>query len=134
MSDIRDAFRIQSRACAGLGSPFMARLMGLAADRLAPGNPVADRVLGWPGDGGPSGASVPLRLAGALHALVLDGTEPELRAVYPPADTSDAALWDAVETAFVRHEARLLRWLDSPPQTNEVRRSAALLAAAAWVV
>ena len=37
MNDIRDAFREQARACAGLGSPFMERLMSLCADRLAPG-------------------------------------------------------------------------------------------------
>jgi hypothetical protein len=130
---LRDAFRVQARACAGLDSPFMARLMALAADRLAPGCAVADRILGWPGEAGPSGASVPLRLAGALHALVIDGTDPALAAVYPPAAPSDAALWAAVEAALHGHEARLLRWLDSPPQTNEVRRSAALLAAATWI-
>ena len=133
MSAVRDAFRAQARACAGLGSPFMVRLMALAADRLAPGTPVADRILGWPGEAGPSGASVPLRLAGALHALVIDGTDPGLALVYPPAEASDDALWAAVETALLRHEARLLHGLDSPPQTNEVRRSAALLAAATWI-
>ena len=133
MSDIRAAFLTQARACVGLGSPFMGRLMTLASDRLAPGLAVPDRVLGWPGNAGPNGASVPLRLAGALHALVRDGTDPDLAAVYPPATAPDDALWAAVEAAFDRHETRLLRWLDSPPQTNEVRRSAALLAAAAWI-
>jgi hypothetical protein len=94
---------------------------------------VAERVLDWPGEVSPSGDSVPLRLAGALHGLVRDGTDPGLAAVYPPAEASDAALWAAVEAAFTAHEARLLGWLDSPPQTNEVRRGAALLAAAAWI-
>jgi hypothetical protein len=133
MSDIRDAFRGQARACAGLGSPFMARLMTLCADRLAPGSTVADRVLGWEGDFGPLGGVVPLRLAGALHGLVQDGSDPELARAYPPHEVPDDALWTAVEAALVCHEARLLRWLDSAPQTNEVRRSGALLAAAAWV-
>jgi hypothetical protein len=133
MSDIRDAFRTQARACAGLGSPFMGRLMALCADRLAPGTAVAEQVLGWPGEVGPSGDSVPLRLAGALHGLVRDGTDAGLAAVYPPTEVPDATLWAAVEAAFAEHEARLLGWLDSPPQTNEVRRSAALLAAAAWI-
>jgi hypothetical protein len=133
VTDIREAFLTQARACAGLGSPFMERLMTLAADRLAPGRAVPDRVLDWPGNAGPDGASVPLRFAGALHALVRDGGDPALAAVYPPATAPDEALWAAVEAAFDRHEARLLRWLDSPPQTNEVRRSAALLAAATWI-
>jgi hypothetical protein len=132
MSPVRDAFRDQARACGALGSPFMARLMALCADRLAKGT-VAQRVLEWDGEVGPSGDSVPLRLAGALHALVRDGTDPRLAAAYPPADAPDVALWEAVEAALTRHETRLLAWLDSPPQTNEVRRSAALLAAAAWL-
>jgi hypothetical protein len=133
MTDIRDAFREQARACAGLGSPFMERLMSLCADRLAAGSAVADRVLNWPGNFGPSGDVLPLRLAGALHGLVRDGTEPELALAYPPHDVADDTLWRAVEGAFARHDARILRWLDSAPQTNEVRRSGALLAAASWI-
>jgi hypothetical protein len=133
VSGVREAFRAQSRACAGLGSPFMGRLMALCAERLAPGTAVADRVLDWPGDVGPSADSVPLRLAGALHGLVLDGSNAGLTAVYPPAEAPDDVLWAAVAAAIARHEARLLRWLDSPPQTNEVRRSAALLAAASRI-
>jgi hypothetical protein len=132
VSAVRDAFRHQSRACAALGSPFMAGLMALCADRLGRGA-VAERVLGWEGEVGPAGASVPLRLAGALHALVRDGSDPDIAAAYPPAEGTEAALWAAVEAALDRHEPRVLAWLDSPPQTNEVRRSAALLAAAVWV-
>lgn len=132
MSAARTAFGDQSRACAALGSPFMARLMALCADRLDRGA-VAERVLAWEGDVGPRAASVPLRLAGALHALVRDGTDPALAAVYPPAEAPEADLWAAVEGALSRHAARVLHWLDSPPQTNEVRRSAAYLAAAAWI-
>jgi hypothetical protein len=133
MSDVREAFRSQAQACAGLGSPFMGRLMMLCADRLGPGGAVADRVLGWPGDPGPNGGSVPLRLAGALHALIQDGSDPALAAVYPPGQASDDRLWAEVSRVLVEHETRLLAWLASPPQTNEVRRSAALIAAAAWI-
>jgi hypothetical protein len=133
VNGVRAAFLTQSRACAGLGSPFMGQLMALCAERLTTATRVGRRALDWPGDAGPSGASVPLRLAGALHGLVLDASDAGLAEVYPPRDATDAALWSAVEAALVRHEARLLRWLDSPPQTNEVRRSGALLAAAAWI-
>lgn len=126
------ACRDQARSCAALGSPFTARLLTLAADRLAPGTALADRLLGWPGDISARGASVPLRLAGALHALALDGSDPALAAAYA-APPGDAALWAAVASALARHEARLMRWLDSPPQTNEVGRSAALIAAGHWL-
>ncbi len=129
---LAEAFRRQSAACESLGSPFMARLMSLSADRLAADGAVGARLHAWAGDVGPTGASLPLRLAGALHALVLDG-DAGLRAVYPPNDVDDETLWAAVERALDRHGARLTRWLDSPPQTNEVRRSAALIAGAHWL-
>lgn len=132
--DIRAAFRHQGAACAALGSPFMGRLMPLLADRLRPTGAVARRVLDWPGDVGPLGQSVPLRLAGALHGLVLDGADDALRAAYPPNIVDDDSLFAAVEAALIRHETRLMAWLDNAPQTNEVRRAAALIPAVWWVL
>ncbi len=129
MSALRDALRAQARACANLGSPFTARLMSLAADRLLPGGSVADRLLGW-ADPSNMADSVPLRLAGALHRLVLNGASPDLARHWPPHDPGeDDALWRAVETALADHADILQVWLDSPPQTNEVRRAAALIPA-----
>ena len=125
MSDkaIRMAFRFQSKACRTLGSPFMEKLMDLCANRLTPETPVGDRILNWDGDPQPSADSVPLRLAGALHALRLERLALEM--VYPPENPSEDALWTAVNAAIGVHSARILEWLESPPQTNEVRRAAA---------
>ena len=128
-SRVRDAFRAQADACRKLGSPFTARLCALAARRLsASEGAVAARILAWPGPPGPAGDSVPLRVAGALHALVLTGACAELAAVYPPhhAAADDAALWGAVRAACRSRAAFILERLDSAPQTNEVRRSGAL--------
>ncbi|MBA3911069.1 MAG: DUF2332 domain-containing protein [Rhodobacter sp.] len=127
---VRDAFRQQATACAALGSPLMGRLMAGLADRLQPGNPVSDQVLGWQGDPSTRADSVPLRLAGGFHALILTGADPQLAAAYadPTADITGAAM-----AAIDRHPDFLLDWLKSPPQTNEVRRSAVLIAAAHWL-
>jgi PTH1 family peptidyl-tRNA hydrolase len=130
---IRGAFRSQGASCESLGSPFMARLMPLIGARLTPGTAVGARVLSWPGDAGPAGQSVPLRLAGALHGLVLDGTDAGLMAVYPPQEATDTALWAAIQQSLCRHEARIMAWLDQAPQTNEIRRSVALLPAIWWL-
>jgi hypothetical protein len=112
----------------------MARLHTLFAERLAPGTPITDRLFNWPGDMGAGGGVVPVRLAGALHALVLDGTDPALAAAYAGRDRlDDDALWAAVTAAMERHTARILSWLDRVPQTNEVRRSVALIACARWL-
>ncbi|QXT40608.1 DUF2332 domain-containing protein [Gymnodinialimonas ceratoperidinii] len=129
MSRLRDAFAFHAHACAILGSPFMVQLCNLFATRLHPGTPFTDRLFDWPGDVGPRGQSVPLRLCGALHALRLSG-DPTLAEVYPPHDASDDALWDAVAQTLTNHAEAIDRFIDSPPQTNEVRRASALIAAA----
>jgi PTH1 family peptidyl-tRNA hydrolase len=110
----------------------MGRLMALLGERLRPTDAVARRVLDWPGDVTSNGQSVPLRLAGALHGLVLDGSDPGLAAAYPPHAVDDDALFAAVAAAMARHEGRLMAWLDQAPQTNEVRRAGALIPAI-WV-
>jgi hypothetical protein len=103
----------------------MERLLTGLAEALSPGMAVADRVLGWQGDPGPAGDAVALRLAGGLHALILTGEDAGLAAAYATDDPLPAVM-----NALQRHEAHLLCWLDQPPQTNEVRRSAPLIAAA----
>ena len=126
---VRDSFREQATGCNALGSPFTAQLLVLLADRLQPGTPVADRILNWEGDASYRTDVVGLRVAGALHALVLSGENPDLVKVYPPNSAGDAALWKAVSNAFQTNESHMLDWLDQPPQTNEVRRCAALIPA-----
>lgn len=122
---IRHAFRAQSRACGRLGSPLMERLLKGLSETLAPGTALIDRILSWPGDPGPAGDALPLRLAGGLHALILTGQDSDLAAAYAAGDPLPAA-----RAAMDRHIPHLMRWLDHPPQTNEVRRSAPLIAAA----
>lgn len=126
--DLLSAFETQAKACSDLGSPFTARLMQLLPRLLSPGTALMDRLAGWQGDLGPSGASLPLRLAGGLHHLVLTGADAGLAAVWPPAKADPA---EALAAALLRHDARLADWITHAPQTNEVGRSAAILPAAA---
>lgn len=130
--EIREAFTEQGRACARLGSSFMARLMELIGQRLTADTAVGARCLSWTGEAGPSGDSVPLRLAGALHGLVLDGSAASLASVYPPNAASDDALWAQLDRALRSYDARIMAWLERPPQTNEVRRAAAVIAGIWW--
>lgn len=127
---LSEAFEYQAISCTRLGSPFMGQLFDLLADRWPEKSPLGRRLAAFSGDIGPAGASLPLRVAGGLHALVLSGRAPELAALYSPEAVSDATLGDAVLSALSAHEAFLLDWVESPPQTNEVRRSAALIASA----
>lgn len=129
-SRVLAAFRDQARACRDLGSPFTAGLCECLADALADSDSdVTHAVCGWPGDPTPSADSVPLRLVGALHALVLQGTDPRLDRMYRTRQIEPATVLAAIS----RHGTFILDWLASPPQTNEVARSAAIIAAARFL-
>lgn len=125
------AFDAQGAACAALGSAFMAMLMPMVPGLLTPG--LRQQVHDWPGDIGPTAAGVPLRLAGALHALHLSGYDAALSAAYPPNRTDPQHLATVVTNAFKRHEGFVQDFIQNPPQTNEVRRAAALISAAHWL-
>lgn len=128
MDRIVEAFRTQARWCEELGSPFTAGLLECLAERLPerqswPGDVLRD----WQGD--PVADLLPLRLAGAIHAIVLSGEAPALASVFPP-DTMqfDAARsWPLIDDALHAHRALIDAYLALPPQTNEVGRAAVLL-------
>ena len=130
---LTEAFRDQAVHCEGLGSPFMAQLMRVLADHLtADHGHVSEKLFAWPGDVSPRGASLPLRIAGGLHAMQLRGYSP-LDTVYPPMEVDDDALWSAVSDALHAGAAFLMEFVDAPPQTNELRRAATFRAAGHWL-
>ena len=131
MSVLAGAFATQAQACAALGSPFMARLCAILPDLLED-TELEARLSNWPGDPGPSGHSLPLRLAGALHALQLGG-DAGLGAIYPPSAPDDAAFSAGIAQALETHATAINEFIDRPPQTNEVRRAAFIIAAASVV-
>ena len=126
---VRVSFLQQAKACRKLGSPFTARLLTLFAERPITEPTLARAIYGWPGDPGPHGDNVPLRIAGALHTLVLTDRDMALVAVYPPeeAKADDDTLWAAVDQALSVHSELVLDRLTVAPQTNEVRRAGGLL-------
>ncbi|MCL6706545.1 DUF2332 family protein [Pseudomonas sp. R2.Fl] len=124
---VRASFERQAKACDELGSSFTARLCRLAGSGLSEETAVGRHILSWRDDPTSTGDAVALRFAGALHALVLSGDDQALAAVYPPNEVPDNALWSACEAALARNESFILNRLKSAPQTNEVRRSSALL-------
>lgn len=122
------SFRIQARGCAKTGSPIYADLLARAADDLEAGGAFADIVADFRGE--PVLAALPLRVLGAVHERVLAGAAPALAAYYPSAGgrfVADGA-WRALRelVAAERDELRAVA-ATRGVQTNEVRRSAALL-------
>ncbi len=123
---VLSAFERQVGWCSSLGSPFTAKVLSQLRDDLAQGGRTADLLGSWPGD--PLADALPLRLAAALHALVLTDAAPDLAACYPPphSDTPDH-LWPILNEVLTRHDDMIRQFLVSPPQTNEVGRSGVLL-------
>ena len=124
------AFRDQSDTCARMGSPLMGRVLNILAQHWDADSALGRKMTAYQGDIGPAGHSLPLRICGGLHALVLQERDAALTAAYPPRMVDDATLEQAVLSALKTHEDFLIDWTTSPPQTNEVRRSAALIAMA----
>lgn len=123
------AFADQTRACRALGSGLTARVCEsltrvIAADQGA----VARRVKSWPGDPAVSADSLPLRLCGALHALVLSGQTPALAQAYAAGGTPD--LDRIISEIIQQYDRPILEFIEHSPQTNEVARSAVLIAGA----
>lgn len=125
---IPGAFQRQIDYCAHHGAPFTAAVLEAAlADWHDPAGTLRALLPGWPGHAWAD--ALPLRVAGALHAMALDGSEPVLTALYPP----QGAAFDpidgpsAVRTALARRRDRVADYLRVAPQTNEIGRSAVLL-------
>ncbi|MBY8975168.1 DUF2332 family protein [Rhodobacteraceae bacterium NNCM2] len=124
---VRHAFAQQGVWCARLGSPFTALLMEVLGQALDRQSATGRRVLDWSGDPTAAGDSVPLRLAGALNALVRKGRLPDLAALYPPNDLpTPEVLASVAMTAIAEADAEIAAFLDFAPQTNEVARSGIL--------
>lgn len=125
MRTLADRFREQAEQCAAHGSPLTAALLRGAAGEIGVPGPVRDLLA--PLEDDPPGSVASLRLAGALHRLVLERQAPALALHYPSVGGTagvDGA-WDAAREV-VRDVPRLHELVRAPVQTNEVGRSAAL--------
>lgn len=124
---ILDHFREQAGFCRALGSPFTGALIDAMADDVADGGVVAALIGDWPGN--PRAEAVSLRIAGALHFAALTRRDPALAAVYPQANPHWRmdAVWPFVRAYLQRDAAFVRDFIESAPQTNETRRTMALL-------
>jgi hypothetical protein len=98
------------------------------ADDWESGGPIRDVCLGY--ENAPRGAVIHLRLLAGVFRLVLTGRAPRLVRFYPclggTAPASQA--WLVMREVIGAHIEEMHAALAVPPQTNEVGRSAALLA------
>jgi hypothetical protein len=124
-SDIVRGLRGQALACRSMGSEFTARMLEQAADRSD--GVVAPLLAPWASADLRQvlNDAAPLRLVAAIHDLALSGEDAALSEAYAALDPARA--WSAAEALIPMRRARLARFMEHEPQTNEVRRCIALL-------
>lgn len=123
---LADLLRQQARECRAASPLNHALLLGAAGD-LEAGGVVAD-VLSAELDA-PRGSVPGLRLAAALHRLVLTRAAPRLALHYPSVGGTarPATLWADAAQALAVHGDQVRAWLAATAvQTNEIGRSAPL--------
>jgi hypothetical protein len=119
--------RWQAEWCARLGSPLYSAILEASADDVEAGGPAWRLLEGRERE--PARSFLALRLAGAVHRLVLMGRIPDLAALYPSVGgQADLELGPPrfVE-ALAEHAEEVRAHLDRPVQTNEVARCAGLI-------
>ena len=125
--DVVKALRLQAGICRSMGSALNGDLLDRAAEDWLAGGPVKALMAPW--QDAPLRAQIhaasPLRLIGAWHELALSGDDAMVSAAYAALDP--AAIWAAVSVAMANRRDRLAAFMAHEPQTNEVRRSIALL-------
>ena len=119
-----DTLARQAQVVRALGSTFVAAVLE-AGERQLHRAPLTARLIDdWPGD--PAADALAMRFNGALHALARRGDRPALSALYATrAGDFDRAIGDVLSDA----DGFVADWMREPPQTNEVARSAAIMAA-----
>lgn len=131
LEDFSSALEWQARHAEENGAPATARVIRALAGVRASDTATGKRIANWPGltlkD------AMPLRLAGGFHHLLLSGADARLARVYTGAITDQAEIDALVLDLTQQFDARLLPWLDGPPQTNEAGRSASIMAGLLWL-
>lgn len=122
---------LQAEHCRHNDAPVTARIVQAQVALMDSDTACGGRIRDW--QGLPLEDALPLRLAGGFHHLLLTGADRRLEPVYR-GEVTDQSDVDAIVLAVTAdHDARLLGWFDSPPQTNEAGRSASFMAGLMWL-
>jgi hypothetical protein len=131
ITDVREAIAWQADHAEKADAPITGRVVRAELAVLETPTELARRMREWPGLSLED--AMPLRVAGGLHWLYLSGAEPRLAPVYAGVMTDQVAV-DATVAAVAREwDAKLVPWLDHPPQTNEAGRSSSIVAGLLWL-
>jgi hypothetical protein len=131
ITDVRTAIEWQADHAAAAAAPCTARVVRAELAILDTDTATGLRMANWHGLS--LADAMPLRVAGGLHWLCLSGEDRRLEPVYAGLLTDQPAIDAIVADLAMKYDARLMAWLDGPPQTNEAGRSASVMAGLLWL-
>ncbi|WP_339693241.1 DUF2332 domain-containing protein [uncultured Parasphingorhabdus sp.] len=131
VEDIAQGMRSQAEHCLRNDAPVTASIIIAQLALINGPTACGKKIANWPGK--PLEDAMPLRLTGGLHHLYLSGKEPRLAEIYEGRTSDQDAIDLLVGQVVADHDAELLPWFDSPPQTNESGRSASFMAGLLWL-
>lgn len=132
LDDILTSFDDQSQYCKSRQANVTASVIDGAVLNIRAGGPLLDLVEGFDSD--PGKAALALRVAGAVHYLLIKGRADALAKNYAKAIPFEPAAFAGILSELIdRNRPEFERFLVNPPQTNEVNRIAALLPAFATI-
>ncbi len=127
---IHHSFLNQAKWCEELESPFTAELLREIATDFNNRGIVFKLCGAWPTN--PISDALGLRICGGLNYFAITNRNPRLKSEWPPIcvnwDINRA--WQIAKLAIGENFDWFEKFIESPPQTNEVRRSAAIFAGA----
>lgn len=120
----RGPLRRQAAAVREMGSSFVATVLEAAERQLHQAPRTAALIAAWPRD--VAADALAMRFNAALHAVARGETLPALAALYrDQTGDFDRVIGEALAVA----DDVIVEWMRDPPQTNEVGRTAAIMAA-----
>ena len=131
-TDVRESLVLQAGSCRNLGSSQYAGLLVHMVDDFDRDGPISRLLAGR--SSRPVHDALPLRLLGAVHRIALRGEAPALASRFPSCggDGAPVPFADFVSTVLDnRSEIEIA--LGEQVQTNEPRRSIAMVAVARWL-
>lgn len=130
-TDVRQAIVWQADHSEKAAAPNTGRVIRAELAILDTPTELARRMREWPGLSLED--AMPLRVAAGFHWLCLTGADRRLEPVYAGTLTDQATIDELVAALAVEWDAKLVPWLEHPPQTNEAGRSASFMAALLWL-
>jgi len=129
-SKVIENFEFQARYAEKMGSPFYAKILGELGELISRDSSIGDIFSNW--QGAPQADAVALRFVAAFHYLVITNQDSSLVSVFPPSEGFKSSEQDEkrryiFQNAIESHQELIIKYLKSPPQTNEVGRSIVLV-------